>query len=125
MKKKELTILLVFLLCFIAGLFASTVTTVATTTTEATEIKPEEEVVVLIRGAGTAQTAPFAVERPWKIEWNAPNYDYPMFFIWNIDNKKSDSCGGARSGVSYYYTTGKFYIHVISNGPWAIRITYQ
>jgi hypothetical protein len=118
MKKKVLILLIAFSLIFITGLFASTVTTEATTT-------KAKEVVAIFKGEGILQTAPFVVEKRWKIEWESPEDGNPMFLIWDMSTKNHGTFGGSKSGVSYYYMTGEFYIQVITSGQWTINIAYQ
>jgi hypothetical protein len=112
--------------CFAIGF--CTETSVASTTGSTTVTEKQEEVVAIFSGGGRVQTAPFTVTRRWKMEWICYKDSSPSFYIYKADgphDSYDDSCGGAQSGISYYYKMGEFYIYVGASGSWTIKITYQ
>jgi hypothetical protein len=125
MKKATILFTVLFFACIAIGLCAATTTETASITDTATTTEKQEEVVAIFTGAGSRQTAPFVVTKRWKIEWESPQDKYPLIYIWDMAQKGIGSCNGASRGVSYYYTTGEYYLRLIITGPWVIKITYQ
>ena len=76
---------------------------------------------------GNGNSEPFFVPddvRVWRIRWAAAGDDYPLIHLETTSGDARGSMGGKnqRSGVSYFYEPGRFYLDCNVNGKWRAQI---
>ncbi len=77
-------------------------------------------------GAGSGKLRPFEVPADvavWEVRWRADNDDDPNLSVRGLDGSDYyEFAGGARTGATCVYETGRFYLDLNVNGSWSVEV---
>lgn len=79
--------------------------------------------LVALSGDGNKISGPFDARRGWQIEWENSGQYFSFTIHGDVEFGQVITQNGPGSGITSPVPTGHFFIEVVAQGPWSIKVT--